>query len=282
MKTLAVIITYNPDYLVLDFNLSKLILQVDEILIINNGPNLDKSLINYSIKLIENNENVGVATSLNSGLDYAYKHQFDYLLSMDQDSILTDNYVSTISTYFTTYNNVGIVGPNIIEKNINLSKANNVKETQTVSHVITSGSLNLVKALVEAKGYEDKLFIDMVDLDICYKVSDLGYNIIKTSDLVLEHLIGDPKIKTFLFKQHIVRNHPPFRKYFFVRNRLYIAFKYRKRGLKFVLYHLLGICYYLFLVISFEKNKSKKFKMILLGIFDFLRGNYRNELISRR
>lgn len=282
MKILAVIITYNPDYLVLNFNLSKLVLQVDEILIINNGASLNKLLIKYHHQLIENSGNVGVAKALNMGLDYAYNHQFDYLLSMDQDSILTDNYVSIIQSYFTTYNNVGIVGPNIIEKNLNLSKANNVTTTQKVSHVITSGSLNLVEALVATSGFEEKLFIDMVDLDICYKVNDAGYNIIKTSELVLEHLIGDPKIKTFLFKKHIVRNHPPFRKYFFVRNRLYIAFKYRKRGIKFVLFHMLGICYYIFLVICFEKNKFIKLKIIILGIFDFLRGNYSNNIMPRR
>lgn len=279
---LGAIVTYNPDYDILNFNLKKLDEQVDHILIVNNGVKINLKVINQNVQLdiIENEENVGIAKALNIALDYAFINNYEYILTMDQDSYLQDGYVEVLLNHFNKNEKVGIVGPNIIEKELGENKLSNVTETRPVSHVITSGSLNLVQALKDAGGFDNKLFIDMVDLDISYRVIDTGYQIIQTADLTLEHRIGAPVVRKFLFKKHIVRHHAPFRKYFFVRNRLYIAFKYRKRGFKFVFIHLVGILYFTFLVIIFEKEKLKKLRLILVGIFDFLRGNYNNKIIE--
>ncbi len=281
---LGVIVTFYPLYDDLNYNLAKLTEQVDKILIVNNGPPIDKTQIflNGKLNIIENHENIGIAKALNMALDYAELNLFTHMFTLDQDSRLSDKFVRTLRHCFIDFGNVGIVGCNIIEKELGLQKTNNVKKTQEVAHVITSGALNLVKALKEAGGYDEKLFIDMVDLDICYRVYELGYKIVKSAEVTLEHRIGTPVVRRLFFKKHFIRNHPPFRKYFFVRNRLYIAFKYRKRGFKFVLVHLLGICYYTFIVLVFEKEKWLKLKMILRGIYDFLRGNYANDIIKRR
>ncbi|ERJ11056.1 glycosyltransferase [Haloplasma contractile] len=282
MKILATIITYNPEYDLLNYNLLKLIKQVDEILIVNNGDTLTRDKINNMSKLtiIENEINKGIACALNTALQYAVENQYIYLLSMDQDSIIPDYFVINLMKYFDLYENVGVVGPNIIEKELGENKSNNVNETSEVTHVITSGSLNDVQALVKSGGFDEKLFIDMVDLDMSYKVIDSGYKIIQTSEVELEHRIGEPEIRVHLFKKHFIRNHSPFRKYFFVRNRLYLAFKYRSRGLKFVFGHLIGIVYYTYITMMFETNKIFKLKMILLGVFDFLRGNYDNRIMK--
>jgi len=280
MSILAAIITYNPEYDVLLFNLDKLYHQVDHVLIVNNSLPLKKESLNHDkLTIIENNKNIGIASALNVALTFAFDQGYTYFLSMDQDSILSDGYVEKLMSFFNDPQ-IAIVGPNIVEKELGRQKANNVSMTQEVSHVITSGSINLVKVLKEVGGFEDKLFIDMVDLDICYKVHEHGFKILQTNELELDHRIGEPHIKKGILKTHFIRNHAPFRKYFFIRNRLYIAFRYRKRGLKFVFGHLIGIIYYCYIVLFYEKNKIKKMNMILRGFFDFLRGDYSNRMMK--
>ena len=102
MRILAVVILYNPDSKLLLKNLHGIAPFVDHILLWQNSE-VDHSTISgipYPEKFewAGNCENKGISTALNYAWDYAVNNSYDYLLTMDQDSVFIgfDNYLSNI------------------------------------------------------------------------------------------------------------------------------------------------------------------------------------------
>jgi len=120
-RIIAIIITYNPDIIRLQRNIDSIIYQVETVLLIDNGSNnvLDlKKLIHLlNCKIIINSQNLGIASALSQGLEYAKNNNFKYLLTLDQDSISTDGMVKELLKGFNMNKNVAIVGPEINDLN---------------------------------------------------------------------------------------------------------------------------------------------------------------------
>ena len=89
-KILAAIVTYNPDLERLQKNINAIEPQVEHLIIVDNGSkNINlisriKGECKIKIDLIENKENIGIASALNQALDYAYKNNFDWILTLDK------------------------------------------------------------------------------------------------------------------------------------------------------------------------------------------------------
>ena len=100
-KVLAVIVTYCPDE---EFRQSILQLQgqVDQILVVDNSPHsqywnlLEKLKSEFSFELIINGFNLGIASALNRGVQYAQRNHFQWLLTLDDDSHLPPQFVETL------------------------------------------------------------------------------------------------------------------------------------------------------------------------------------------
>ena len=77
-----------------------------------------------------------------------------------------------------------------------------------MTSLITSGSLINTSIFSEIGGYNEKLFIDEVDHEYCYRIKMLGYSVLQLENILLNHtlgrqhpvktLSGEKKIKTFL------------------------------------------------------------------------------------
>lgn len=92
----AVIVTYNClDKFYECFN--SVYEKVEKVVIVDNGSNKETLEIikdierKYDIQLILNNENLGIATALNKGVSYAINNQYDWILTLDHDSKVTEN-----------------------------------------------------------------------------------------------------------------------------------------------------------------------------------------------
>lgn len=95
----AIIITYNVEN---DFRLriNKLKGKVDEIIVVDNGSsnetiNMLKALED-EITVIYLNENKGIASALNKGIDYSIKKGYQWVLTLDHDSIVTENMINNM------------------------------------------------------------------------------------------------------------------------------------------------------------------------------------------
>ena len=87
----AVVILFNPGRSLVD-RLMAISEQVDQIILVDNGSNpgtlavLRQAIEKRRITLIENFENVGVAAALNQGIRKAQDEEFEWVLTLDQDS----------------------------------------------------------------------------------------------------------------------------------------------------------------------------------------------------
>src|SRR5437016_4565785 len=59
---------------------------------------------------------------------------------------------------------------------------------QETEHLITSGSI--INLAARTGGFDEHLFIDMVDIEYCYKSIAAGYKIIQFKNILLEHRLG--------------------------------------------------------------------------------------------
>ena len=135
--------------------------QVEKVIIVDNGSDEDTTSVlknikknNNHVEVIYNKENLGIGHALNQGVELALENNFEWILTMDNDSEATN---SMVDIMINTYNkaisecktNVVSIFPRYIEKgfydsNLNEKSESRLNEYEGVECEITSG--NLLKA----------------------------------------------------------------------------------------------------------------------------------------
>ncbi len=231
MKVLAGIVLYNPEPIRLKENIDAIHQQVDTVLLIENGStNKDYKvhLTGYdNILYIDNHASMGIAYALNQICGYAYTHGYEWALTLDQDSVATPGMVDTYKGI--AKDNIGIIGCYIEDRNYKEPNQERYEGTFGVPWVITSASFTNVKAWKKCGGFDNEMFIDFVDTDICYSMRNAGYKILITFHTKLIHELGiNTTIKHIpLIKRIQVENHNSVRKYYRERNLIYLTRKYK-------------------------------------------------------
>lgn len=236
INIIAGIVLYNPNIERLRENIEAIKQQVDKIVFVDNGSkNKDyNQLLNpqYKYVLINNQHNKGIACALNQIMNYAEKHGYTQVLTLDQDSVCTPNMVTTLIQY--SNNNVGIVCPITEDRNFKEDFSYlNGKGVIEIDWCITSGSLTNVRAWKKAGGFDERLFIDWVDWDFCIALKHKGFKILRTENAKLIHELGNGTFWAQLFgKWRMILNRPAKRYYYVYRNRIYLARKWPEISMK--------------------------------------------------
>jgi rhamnosyltransferase len=277
----AIVVTFHSDSDVLE-NLSKIHQQVQSVVVVDNGSRLE-SLVSLRAAsssrgfcLIENGENLGVATALNIGIRHAQIAGADWVLLFDQDSTVTPGFTEAMLQGFASSrwkDRLGILVPHYIDKRLGSPLSVIRVKGGELEAAITSGSL-LPMSVVRNNGYfEDCLFIDAVDFEYCLRLRSRGLHIEECSQAVLLHSPGTPMIHRFrgrsLFQTN---NYSPTRRYYQQRNNIWIA---RRYWTKFPLF-----CFNLFFtgvkdcvkILIAEDDKRNKLQACLTGTVDGIKG----------
>lgn len=277
LRVIASIITYNPDITRLDKNINSIINNVDEVILIDN----DSSNIN-DIRVLCNNQeyknrivlkknlkNIGISSALNQALIYSEQKKYNWLLTLDQDSICSDNMIDAYKNVINKIKNIesiGIIAPKII--NGDCEDKYETIVTDSPYTVITSGSLTNVKNIVEIGGFYEPLFIDYVDHEICLRLRDYGYEIIRTSEAKLFHELGDISCNKILNIKFKTTNHSALRRYYYFRNCIFVHKKFFRNHKKWVLTDILRSIKIIIGIVLFERDKNKKLRFMCKGIKD--------------
>lgn len=270
MKIVAGIVLYNPEEERLKENIDAIITQVEGIILVDNG----SSNINFvrelsksqeKITLIENCDNKGIAAALNQIVNKAKEIDCKWVLTLDQDSVCPENIIEEYSKYISK-EKVAMISACVVDRNVGVHEEEETDITK-VKRCITSATLNKVEALCQVGLFDERLFIDYVDYDMCTRLRMKGYKIIRANKVKLLHEVGKSRKVKFLGRPFVVYNHSPIRKYYYTRNVLYYMKKYRnhidykKEKKDFILHTLL--------VVLYEKNKIKNVKSIFKGFKDY-------------
>tara|TARA_R110001583_G_scaffold107898_1_gene256604 strand:- start:14415 stop:15257 length:843 start_codon:yes stop_codon:yes gene_type:complete len=263
----AVITTFQPNESLMA-NLLKINQQVGCIIVVDDtGTILSENIyINEIPNLIyiNNERNRGIAFSLNSGVQKAIEAGFQWVLTLDDDTVIDDDYLKQISLFYakTEIDRIGLVSCSREGQHIN--------DVQIKRNLITSGCIFNTKVFLESGGFKEEMFIDLVDFDFCTRVRSSGYNLIQLPFIGMQHKVGNSKVKSILGLSIIVYHHLPFRLYYQVRNP-FLFFKYNYKS-DFLLsgYLLLNPVKILMKAILFEEQKLIRLKYIFKAFKDVI------------
>lgn len=230
MNIAGVVILYHPDMELLSANIQTYVSGLKQLYVYDNSetktPGIEEALtnINPSIQYKFFNANDGIAKRLNQAMDQAALNQYDYLLTMDQDSSFKagdfEKYQSLIQS--SAFNNVAQFGVNC-QPDFTQPK----EQPEEALTLITSGSILNLSLIKNIGPFNEALFIDFVDAEFSYRVIQNGYLNLMFSNIVLNHALGTLVEGRSLgnFKKSMRIIHAPNRVFYIVRNGLYLLFK---------------------------------------------------------
>jgi len=263
----AGIVTFNPDLLRLRENVSAILPQVDEVVIFDNGSaNIEEIEEQFDLEctILKCSENVGIAAALNEICRYSDNKGYEWVLTLDDDSVSPENMISEYSKYMTDHS-VGMISPRIQDRNIGEIEWHSENDCDEIDASITSASLLNLAAWRAVGGFWDELFIDMVDFDICWKLKERGYKILRVNTVALLHELGHSCATDFRGNKVAVLNHSPQRYYYIFRNTIAVGRKHnrRKQCFRWNMKRL-------WIVIRHETKRAEKLSAISKGVVDGL------------
>lgn len=236
----GVIVAYYPDPHEFAHVVKSVLRQVDFLVIVNNSESPLSELKQedftdnnvHQLSIIENVENLGIASALNLGLELLKQCGCYYFLLLDHDSVIPDGMVAKLTATYQLMSQtqqVAAVGPAYFNARLNkfapfIKFGNWSLEKIAVPHkpaivethfLISSGSIISLDALNQIGAMEEDLFIDYVDTEWCLRAISKGYHLYGVSDVVMEHSLGDKPL--ILFGRSFPM-HSPLRHYYLVRN----------------------------------------------------------------
>lgn len=294
IKTPALVITFNPA-LDLVQKLDDLFREFDEIILVDNGSRYEARDIiekqgkvwGSKLKTLINNRNAGVATALNQGFILAIRLGYEYLITLDQDSIPVTGMRNELIKALQGHPNrekLAVLAPDIIEEA--LGKPSRYihprgflffeRETchgeilRNLSFVITSGSMFNLKLYEKIGPFRDDFFVDAIDTEYCLRAMTMGYEISVACHANLKHHLGNRQSRQFLGKTQSPTFHPPYRWYYINRNRIRMIFLYSWRFPHWFFHEIAISITSLLRMLLFENQRKTKVLAILMGIWDGL------------
>ena len=238
-RVCAVIVTYGPDPDLLPRVVDSVLQQVGHLVVFDNGSTgVDIAALlgdRAGVSLVASPRNVGLGSALNRAYEQAQARGFDYVLLMDQDSLLAPGMVGLLGTALielARHERIAAVGPQFRDSRsgmlapfvrfgfpFNHKLHGGPGQRISCDFLITSGSLVPMAALEEIGAMDEDLFIDNLDMDWCFRAKHGGYALYGICDAQMTHSIGEELLPSRA-KPGGVIVHKPFRLYFIMRNRV--------------------------------------------------------------
>jgi rhamnosyltransferase len=267
MRISCGIVSFNPDIDLLQSNIEAIINQVEQVYVVDNGSDnvsaVERLTDQYSsVQLIKNPENRGIAAALNQCCKASTDDGYQWIVTLDQDSVCPEHFVDGVSQLIGIEKKVGIIAPLIVDRSVGVigHHPNGYAEVRTC---ITSGAMTSLAVWNELQGFDEKMFIDSVDFEYCYRVRKAGYKVIQTDQVQLSHSIGEATICRFLFWKFKNTEHSAFRDYYIAQNNVYYPKKHHL-WLRFIRGNIRNLRSVL-IVSFYEDDKAEKVKAIFDG-----------------
>lgn len=274
IKIAAGIVLYNPDIERLKENLSAIAPQVDKIFLVDNHSaniqeikELLKAFTNYEIT--ENSKNVGIATALNQLMTRAQGQGYTWMITLDDDSVCEEDLLKKLAVYIEEPY-AGIICPRATDDKMRSEKKSGESGIENIESCITAGSLTCIKVWDAIGKFDDKMFIDFVDVEFCTRMRKCGYRIYQVPCALIHQQYGNISGEFSIWgRRFYLFNYSPVRVYYSVRNQIYYMKKHKtflnigKQRL-----FLIG---YIGKRIIFEQNRIASLRAVVRGIKDGIR-----------
>jgi rhamnosyltransferase len=271
MKTAAVVAWYEPLPVYVD-NLRTYVNSVDRVFVVDDtGADYSELLADFpEVTYICFDSNRGIASALNAGYSAAGSFGAEWVLTMDQDSAWRPSELSRFmaaAKVLSLDESVAIVAPNFTGSSIEIPPDGGVGQMDC-DGVISAGSFVRLESFRDIGGYNEELFIDQVDHEFSYRLRKRGFRIVRLTGVEMNHEVGMPLRRRILGRNIVAGGHSAARKYYMVRNSLYMRKTFREFGapyLEMIFMMALG-------VIFLEDRKLAKLAHMVKGAWHYLAG----------
>lgn len=289
-RVCAVIVTYGPEPGLLRRVIDSVLQQVGHLVVFDNGSrSVDVAAIvgtGAGVSLVASPDNVGLGAALNRACERAHALGYEYVLLMDQDSVLAAGMVDTLGTalqQLQRHERVAAVGPQFRDSRsgllapfvrfgfpFNHKLRGGPGQRVSCDFLITSGSLLPMAALLDIGPMDERLFIDNLDMEWCFRAKRSGHALYGICDAQMSHSIGEELLPSRAKPDGVIV-HKPFRLYFIMRNRVLL---YRRactpgvwiaQDVPRLLLKLVGNSLFL-------APRGARLKFMLKGLWDGMRG----------
>jgi rhamnosyltransferase len=275
----AVLVTYHPDA-ELPSRVNRILDQAGGLVIVDNASgaaarDMLRTIASHpSISLLLNPENSGIARALNLGVEKAAAAGFEWVLLLDQDSIIHAGMLSAliaVQAAFPEPARLAVLGAGF-DGAADSAQSGRVPWEEAES-VITSGSLIPLAMHAAVGPFREEFFIDYVDSEYCFRARAKGYRVIRTAQPLMSHTIGAPTRHNVLWTSKWTTNHTADRRYYIARNdtvmlREYGRYRFGAWALKSLARRLRTAKR----ILLYERSKAPKIAAVSAGWWDGVRG----------
>lgn len=275
----AIISAYYPSDSV-RLHVSKIAAQVDKIYICDNSSVSNREFFTQipdQEKIVYTCfcENLGLSVAFNRILkdsNILWKAD-DYIFFFDQDSSIQEGHIAQMICDYEDLlhhgHNVGCLGPayfNTSNKTLEIprSKRGLCDGIYAVSSIITSSMLCRYGDLQSVGFWNEEVFLDMADWDLCWRLQSIGKLCCLTQNVVLHHSVGSGEKKVGPLRLRVGQ---PIREYYQIRDGMYLFTK-QYAPWKFRLRYLAMLLVRSVLHVVFLDHRKKRMMYIWKGFID--------------
>jgi rhamnosyltransferase len=286
--TAAVVSLFNPTDGVLA-NAAALLAQVAKVVVVDDGSPLDSSrvldeLASMGCEVVRLSSNSGIAAALNAGISAALAAgpKPDFVLTMDQDSLLDDGYVEALLTAASAARGagvpVGMVAPGSV-RGLPVRRGPVLHGVQLGGEPIQSGLLVPVPVLERLGLLQGSLFIDGVDSEFYLRCRSHGLQVVLAPGASLGHALGS-HVPARIFGRNVslggraleIRTAATWRYYYIFRNRILLARQYGRRVPLWTLKGFLADYRHLAIVTLLAPERRARLANAMAGVADGFAG----------
>ena len=233
------------------------------------------------IKLIKNKQNMGYVIANNQGIELALKRSADYILLLNNDTVVERNFLDILIKYAEQSKNVGILSPKILYYDFNKiwsvggkilpggitiltgkGKDHNCYTTEVIETDFVSGCAMLIKrSVIETIGFLDPIyFAYFEDADFCLRAKNFGYKIVVIPKSVIYH-----KKSSSSGIRGSFRKLSPLQYYLLTRNQILFIKKFSRWKIASI---IVTIAFRLAYLLVYNKLDIESLKSLVKGIID--------------
>ncbi|MGV1034555.1 MAG: glycosyltransferase [Microbacteriaceae bacterium] len=221
---------------------------LDKLIVVDDG-SPDSSaldaLTDAAIELIRLPQNAGIAAALNIGIERALAEGAEHIVTLDQDSELNPDYVLRCLATFhgaSKRTRLGIVFTECVNRVPAIPHRYSPEGYGLVDEGIQSGMVVSTECLADIGLLDERLFIDCVDIEFALRAIDHGWNAGIAPQTNITHSLGrmEPFRPLGVQRYHngapaLYQYHPPFRRYYIVRNNIDLCLRNLRRRPRWVI-----------------------------------------------
>ena len=288
VRTFAVVSCYRPGRDLIK-NLESAVSQTDGVVVVDDASGVGWSSLLHELEarptvtVARHDKNLGIARTLNDGVDLALSKGATHLLFLDQDSALLDGFVLTLLALLDRALAAGFpagaVAPWFVDGHAPNKPSRMAGEFQIREEPIQSGLLMPVSTWRAVGRFREEFFIDCVDTEHYLRMRDRGLLAVFDRTLDLPHSLGTSAQATMLGRPVVVRGrevtvrvHPPWRTYYIYRNGLTLARERVRSNPRFALGWAVGMIKRAVISVGLGPEKRQQVRAIVLGTLDALGG----------